>query len=167
MREVLPCLQKSSPPRAGEEARDVCRPGTGEDTGWSRPSCRWWDDSGGPRDERSYQIPVNSYVPRMGSCSWDWDCLHRECRAGFQAGAEPGAGSVCPGTGRAPSSRRVEEVGTWRTCRWSRGSCGGSRGVLAPGAPACVSTFWEMSPCAVIPAALHRYFLAGLVWLWL
>lgn len=39
-------------------------------------------------------------------------------------------------------------------------------GVLASGARVCVSTFWEMSPCSVIPAAPRSCFPAGLVCPW-
>lgn len=72
MQEFLLCLQNSSPRWAGGEARDDCRPGVREDAGWSRPSCCWWDESGASWDEPSCWIPVKSYVPRTGSCSWEY-----------------------------------------------------------------------------------------------
>jgi len=129
MREVLLRLQNSSPWRAGGEARDVSALARGGmRAGAGQPAAGGMGAAAGGMSR--YWIPVRSRVPRAGSCSWD-----RECRAGFQARTEPGAGSACPGTGCVPSSQRVEQPETG--CTWR---CGGMAGVLAPRAPAHVST---------------------------
>lgn len=88
------------------EARDTSRPGVREDAGWSRPSCRVWDASGGSWDELSYWIQVESCVPREQQPG-----LHCECGAGLQAGAEPGPGTRVPGQA-ASYPWMVEELET-------------------------------------------------------
>lgn len=162
MQEALLCLQNSSPWQAGGAAGGACCPGAREGAGWSQPAGRGWDENGSSRDAPSYWIPVKSHVPRTGSCSWD--CAGRTGHSSRQGLSQEQAAHV-------PGQAEPRPPGRWR--RWKRGTCaacpmGGAEapwGCWAPRVPVCVSIFWEMSPCTVIPAAPHRCFLPGLVWL--